>query len=98
MAKDNDNNDFFPKKILDKLPEGFVESMESADTDEIKQKIVESESHIYEIDKEKENDMNLKKAREEVKNLASAYKDARNCSTAKIKYCIYVLKGRGVNV
>lgn len=94
----NNEESFFPKKLLDKLPEGFVEGMESADTEELKKKIIESESHLYEIDKEKDNDMNLKKAREEVKNIALPYRDARNTAAAKIKYCMYVLKGRGVNV
>jgi len=85
-------------KVLKKLPEGFADAMMASDTEDIKKKILESEGHIYEIDKEKEADEKLKAARESLKELGAAYREAKATANAKIKYCMYVLESRGVKM
>lgn len=88
----------FPKRFEKKLPTGFVEGVESMDTEEIKSKIYETQAHIYEIDKAKDEDEKLNGAKEIVKDLSAPYKDAAATENAKIKYCFFVLEGRGVNL
>lgn len=88
----------FKDSQLKKLPEGFAEGMASADTDELKAKILESEQHIYEIDAEKSADENLQRVKEEAKLLGSAYREAKSTESAKISYCLHVLESRGVKI
>lgn len=88
----------FPKKYLKRLPEGFEEAIESAELEEIKQKILASERHVYEIQKGKAQDEALMKAREEVKELAAPYREAQATENAKIQFCLYVLENRGIKV
>jgi len=88
----------FPDKFLKKLPEGFADNMAAADTEELKSKILESERHIYEIDHERENNEELTRARENLKNISQPFRDAKATETAKIKYCLHVLQDRGVVV
>lgn len=85
-------------KYLKKLPEGFFDGMQSADTEELKSKILESERHIYEIEQEKEENEKLKAIKEEAKILGSSFRDAKNTEEAKIKYCLYLLEERGVKI
>lgn len=88
----------FPKRYKNNLPTGFEEGVESMDTDEIKKKIYECQAHCYEIDKAKDNDEKLQQAKELVKELSAPYSDAQKVETAKVKYCFFVLEGRGVDI
>lgn len=88
----------FPKRLEKKLPTGFQEAVQSMDTDEIKSKLYETQAHLYEIDKAKDADENLAKAREEVKMLLEPYKDAAATENAKVKFCFCVLESRGVKI
>ena len=88
----------FPSKLLEKLPEGFADGMQSADTEEIKKKILESEGHLYEIDIDQGKDEKLAAAKDDVKLLSKAYRDAKKTEATKIKYCIFVLETRGVHI
>ena len=91
---DNNFPDKYMKKIKD-LPD-FVGAIDSMDTDEVKRKILESESHLVDIEKACESDEELQQAREKVKEYGKPYRDGKSIETAKIKYCMYVLESRGV--
>lgn len=88
----------FPLRISKKLPTGFVENVESMDSEEVKKKIYESQCHVYEIEKAKEEDEKLNAAKELVKDFMAPYKEAQGTENAKIKYCFFVLEGRGINI
>lgn len=88
----------FPKRYEKKLPTGFVESIESMDSDDVKSKIYESQCHVYEIEKAKDEDEKLTQTREMVKEMMAPYKDAQGTEAAKIKYCFFVLEGRGIDL
>jgi hypothetical protein len=91
----------FPQKYLKKLNEfahGYVESAESATTEEIKKFILSSEQNIYEIENEKDNNANILKMKEDLKQATAPFTEAKTTETAKIKYCLYVLDGRGVRI
>jgi hypothetical protein len=85
----------FPNKYLKKLPEGFETNMAAAESDELKKKILESEAHIYEIMRNKDDDEKLNGARLLAKELSQPYRDAKSTEMAKIQYCLYLLEGRG---
>lgn len=88
----------FPARYKKKLPTGFEEGIESMDSEEVKKKIYESQVHVYDIEKAKEEDEKLTQAREMVKEMAAPYKDAQAAEQAKIKYCFFVLEGRGMDL
>lgn len=101
MSNSDDNMPVtFPEKwtkVLQKLPE-FKDIADAASADELKKIIVESEGNIYTIEKEKESDIKLNSAKELVKEYSEPYRDAINVQTAKVKYALFLLEGKGVNV
>ncbi len=88
----------FPERLSKKLPDNFESNTDSATTEEIKKIILDSESSIYDVDKEAELDEKLNAAKAIVKDLSKAYRDKKACESAKIKYCLWVLENRGVSV
>jgi hypothetical protein len=93
---DNIFPDKFMKKIVD-IPD-FVDGVSAAETDDIKKKILHIEGGLYEIDNAKEADQELTDAREKVKDLAKPYRESKGIETAKLKYCLYILESRGINL
>ncbi len=91
----------FPERYLKKLntlATGFTEAIDGANTDEIKAKIITAEQNIYEIDAEQDNNPKLVKAKEDLKALGGPYREAKSVETAKIKYSLFILAQRGVNL
>jgi hypothetical protein len=91
------SNQTFPKKYSKLIPD-LIEPMSSAGTDELKQKILEAEGNIYEIENAKMADEALLKAKEHSKELAASYKESRAIEIAKIQLALYILEDRGVNL
>jgi tetrahydromethanopterin S-methyltransferase subunit A len=88
----------FPERYRKKMPPEFIDGVNSMDTDEIKQKILEAESHIYEIENEKEFNIKLQQAKEDLKLMTQPIAESKGIETAKIKYCLYVLETRGISL
>lgn len=87
----------FPEKwakVLKDLPE-FKENADAASTDDLKKIIVTSEGNIYTIEKEKDDDTKLNAAKELVKEYSAPYRDAVKVQTAKVKYALFLLEGKG---
>lgn len=99
MSKTNEPVTFPEKwaKVLKELPE-FKDTADAASTDDLKKIIVTSEGNIYTIDKEKEEDNKLNAAKELVKEYSAPYRDAVKVQTAKIKYALFLLEGKGVDL
>jgi hypothetical protein len=90
----------FPEKwakVLKDLPE-FKDTADAASTDELKKIIVNCEGNIYTIENEKEKDEKLNAAKELVKEMSAPYRDAAKVQMAKIKYALFLLDGKGVEV
>lgn len=87
-----------PQKYVKKIPAEFIDTIEAMSTDEIKQRIVQIEHHIFEIEKAKATDQELNGAREKARDLAKPYRENKSEETAKIKYCLHMLENRGVNL
>jgi len=94
--KDQDSG--FPNKYEKKLPTGFKDDADSFDIEKLKRTILECESNLVNVDREMQQDEKLQGARGLVKDLSSSYREAKGCQTAKIKYCLYLLEGKGVDL
>lgn len=100
MSQDNQEMVVFPEKwakVLKDLPE-FKEIAEAASVEDLKKMIVTSEGNIYTIEKEKDQDVKLNAAKELVKDHSAPYRDAIKVQTAKIKYSLFLLEGKGEDV
>lgn len=86
------------EKLLKKLPTEFIDAIDQMNTDEIKARILTCEGHLFDIQNALENNEKLLKAREEVKSLAGPYRESKNEEMSKIKYCLYILETRGINL
>lgn len=101
MSKKKDDNapTTFPEKyykVINKLPE-FKDSADAASVDELKKMVVESEGHIYTIEKAMAEDEKLNAAKELVKEHSADYRESLKVQTAKIKYALFLLEGKGVD-
>lgn len=98
MSEDNDTQ--FPEKwakILKTIPE-FKDSADAADTTNLKKIIIQSEGNVSIIEREKSADMKINAAKEIVKEHSAPYRDAMKVQMAKIKYALFLLEGRGVDL
>jgi len=86
----------FPKRWLSKLPDGFTDTVNTMDTEDIKKMMVECERSAGEVEKEMDNDIKLGAAKELVKDLGGAYRDTLKTYKAKIKYLVFTMDQRGV--
>jgi hypothetical protein len=97
--KQNDPTTFPDKwaKVLKELPE-FKDTADSAGPEDLKKIIVQSEGNIYTIEKEKSLDDKLNSAKDLVKEFSGPYSDAIKVQMAKIKYALFLLEGKGINI
>ncbi len=97
----SDKEEFgFPKKwskIIDSLPE-FKDTADASNPEELKKIIISSEGNISLIEKEKEADVKLNAAKEIAKDISGGYRDASKAQMAKIKYALYLLESKGIEV
>ena len=84
-------------KVLKELPE-FKDTADAASADDLKKIIVTCEGNISNIEKDKEADVKLTSAKEIIKDMSGPYRDAIKCQTAKIKYSVFLLEGKGEDV
>lgn len=94
MSK-KDKSDF-PEKWAKKLPEGFKDTAESMSTDELQKEILKSEGMVADTEKEMDDDQKLNSLKEDLKLLVGAYKESINAAKAKTKYCLHLMRLRGV--
>jgi hypothetical protein len=95
---DTNNDTRFPKKLLALLSDDFLETSAGMKDEELKKVVFEAESNIWTIEKAKNNDEELTKAKEHTKELGAPYKEAKACQNAKIQYALWLLEGRGVSL
>lgn len=96
MSNNNEPTSFDPKwaKVLKDMPE-FKDIADAASVEELKQIIVRSEGNVYNIEKEKSEDVKLNGAKDLVKEFSAGYREATKAQTAKIKYALFCLEGKG---
>lgn len=90
----------FPEKwykVIQKMPE-YKETADAASTDDLKKIIVECEGNIYTVEKEMAEDPKLAGAKACVKEFSEPHRDALKAQMAKIKYALFLLEGKGVDL
>lgn len=83
------------KKIIAKLPVGFVEDAAGMGDDALRAEIIRAETSIREVEREQGADEKLQGAREIVKDIMGGYNDAKRAQRAKIAYAMHLLEARG---
>ena len=98
--KDDKDPTTFPEKwakVLKELPE-FKDTADAASPEDLKKIIVTCEGNIYTIEKERDEDVKLNSAKELVKDFSAVYRDGAKVQMAKIKYALFLLEGKGVDL
>jgi hypothetical protein len=96
--KNNKDDNDFPSKWLKKLPVEFVDAINTMDENDIKKRVLTCEGNIYEIENAKANDQKLNSAKELLKECSQPYNESKAIEACKIKYCLFVLESRGINL
>lgn len=97
MTKNNQDVNF-PDKWLKKLPTGWVDTAESMSEEELKRAIIEAEGNLITIEREKEANVDLQAAKAVAKDLGGGFREASAAQNAKIKYALFLLESRGVDL
>jgi hypothetical protein len=100
MKESNKEDTLFPEKyakVLKDLPE-FKEAADGSSKEDLNKIIISCEGNLYIIEKEKASDVKLNAAKEIMKDISAPYRDAAKVQTAKIKYALFLLEGKGVEV
>lgn len=99
MSKSNEPTTFPDKwaKVLKDMPE-YKDTADASSVEDLKKIIVTCEGNIYTIEQEKDADTKLTGAKELVKEYSAPYRDAVKVQTAKIKYALFLLEGKGVDL
>lgn len=87
----------FPEKWLKKISH-WIDTANAMSEEDLKKSIVECEGNIYTIEKEKEASVEIKAAKDVLKEVGGPFRDAKTVQTAKIKYALYLLENRGMNL
>lgn len=98
--KDDQTPNSFPEKwlkVVNKMPE-FKDIADSSSVDDLKKIIVTCEGNIYTVEQEMAADMKLNNAKELVKEYSAAHKEALKAQQAKIKYALFLLENKGVDL
>lgn len=83
------------KKIIAKLPTGYIDDTSGMDGNELRSEIIKAETAIREMLKEMAADEKLQGARELVKDFVAGYNEVKKAQRAKIDYLLHVLDERG---
>lgn len=83
------------KKVIAKLPVGFLEDSAGMDGDKLRAEIIKAETTLREVDTFQKADEKLTGAREIVKDIVGGYNDAKKSQRAKIAYTLHLLEERG---
>lgn len=83
------------KKIISRLPTGYVDEAGAMDGEQLRAEIVSAETSLRDVDREQKADEKVAGARELLRDLVGAYNDARKAQRAKIAYALHLLEERG---
>lgn len=83
------------QSVLKRVPKEFIDVVEAMNDDEVKARIVEVETHLYEIARDKESNEKLVEVRTKLKEMMEPYKEAKQVETAKMQFLMNMLEERG---
>ncbi len=94
--KNDDGDDAFPKKLLDKVPQSVADAIPSMKEEELRERIVACEALIVDLESGQDSSARIKALKEELKDLVGGFRDTKKAEEATIKYCIWTLRKQGV--
>ena len=80
---------------LKELDPNFIEEVDGLDSDKLKAKIVEIAKGAEDIKKAREDDLDLERAKEQMKVLTETYSVPLKATSLKTKYLVELLKEKG---
>jgi len=83
------------EKLNKKLPESFIDDVKVADEKSLRDKIVQLSKEVEDIDETKKSDPTLNTLKEQLKDLAGGYRDAKKDRTDRLKFILLTLEERG---
>lgn len=93
--KKKDSDGEAPKGILNALPPGMREELDSCDGDELKTHIVQATAVLRANKKAMKLDVNLESAKQRVKDLSEDYQETAKAKEAVISYALHLLHEKG---
>lgn len=84
-------------KVLDNFADSFKSEADSYSEEDLKKCIVDSNKSIAMDEQNMDEDDALINVKEEVRRISAPYKDCIKTAQAKSRYCVYVLKERGIS-
>jgi hypothetical protein len=88
----------FPKNLATKLPAEFADNINAMSAEEINDRILEAEGNIYKVEDDLSSNEKILDAKAELKEMTGPYRDTKKQEAAKIKYCLWVLEERGLEI
>ena len=85
----------FSQKLLDILPSGWADGVDSMSEDDWKETIVKCEQVVSTTEQDMKDCDTLTAAKQLVKDSAYTYKETISTQKAKIKYVLHVMKDAG---
>jgi hypothetical protein len=85
-----------PKKSdKDKLPEGFADGVQAAQTEELKSMVSRIALDLDKVEEDRKNNEGIKMAKEALAEVVGPYSDASKMLKRKIRFIAQVLEERG---
>ena len=84
-------------KMIISMPE-FKDTADASSVEDLKKIIIASEGNIYTIEQEKEENTQIKAAKETLSEMLAPFREAMKVQMAKIKYALYLLESKGVEI
>jgi len=82
--------------IIKKLPVGFKEEADAMGETSLRNVIVDSTNNIRNIEIELETNSKYLALKDAVKEITEPFNEAKKTQSAKIKYCVKLLKEKGI--
>jgi hypothetical protein len=82
-------------KLRKIIPPGVPEELEALAPEELKKRIVDSESNVREAEQSRDNDEHLQAARQVMKDLSEPYREAIKVQRAMQRYALLMLESKG---
>lgn len=92
MKKEKDNS---TRSKLEKMDPEFVNSVEAMSSDDLKSRIVLIAKQMEEVSQAKKDDLDLQRAKEQLKVMNETYSEPLKAAKLKTKYLIELLASRG---
>lgn len=83
------------KKVKKALPVPFLDSVNTASTEELKSIIASCAVDVVQLQNQQDTDAQSLALKQQLEDINGGYKDTRKVLNAKIEWCVHLLESRG---